>query len=300
MQVDILAEALEALKLKGTVYFEADFRAPWGMAIPANQVAAFHIVAAGACWLRLSGREPVEMSAGDIALLPHGNAHELKHAREAETLPAEEVLEKMATEPLGGSGTKTSLICGHFAYEHKALHPFFESLPDVVHVGADGERASWLATASRLAAAESAAGQRGASAVVDRLAEALLMQTLRVFFDRSPESSGFIAAMRDPNLGRALSALHGDVARDWSLDDLARRAGLSRSSFADRFRQLVGESPMKYLARWRMLEARELLRDPALSIAAVASRVGYHSEFAFSRTFKRFHGDSPGTARRSA
>ena len=123
------------------------------------------------------------------------------------------------------------------------------------------------------------------------------MQTLRVFFERSPERKGFVAAVRDPCLGRALSALHGDYARDWSVDDLARVAGLGRSSLADRFKQLVGESPMRYLARWRMLEARELLRDPTPSIAQVARQVGYQSEFAFSRAFKRFYGDSPGAAR---
>ncbi len=304
--VDVIAEALEALKLRGTVYFQADFRAPWGMAIPAGDVAAFHVVTGGACWLRASAiSQPRQLSRGDIVLIPHGHAHELAHDREAEARPARELLAEpandAATPSYGGTGTSTNLVCGHFEYDQKALHPFFLTLPDLIHVSAnDSEQAAWLTTAARLAAAESTSKQRGAAVVVDRLAEALLMQTLRLFFDRSPENRGFLAAVRDRAVGQALRCLHGDVAHEWSLAKLARESGLSRSALAERFRTYVGESPMKYLARWRMLESRELLRDGSLSVAEVAHQVGYQSEFAFSKAFKRFFGRGPGAVRRSA
>ncbi len=292
------------LRLRGTVYFQADFGAPWGMAVPASQVAAFHVVATGHCWLRLQGETSIGLERGDIVLLPHGAAHELVHEEGASAAPAAELLSQPRQEEApayGGDGTTTTLVCGHFEFDREALHPFFETLPEILHISTgDDEHSDWLATAARLAAAESKGAQRCASVVVDRLAEALLLQTLRLYLDRAQEPRGFLAAVRDPAIGRALSRLHHDTAHDWSLCELAEIAGLSRSSFAERFKELVGESPMRYLFRWRMLAAREQLQEGSLSTAAVASRVGYSSEFAFAKAFKRFFGKGPGAMRRSA
>ena len=304
MPIDVLAKTLEALRLRGTVYFKADFCAPWGMAVPAGKVAAFHVVAEGACWLRMSGAEPLRLDAGDILLFPHGLAHELVHKAGAQARPATELLSQPrghSTRPhYGGEGAVTTLVCGHFEYDHHALHPLFQTLP-VVHIATgEEEQAAWLATAARLAAAESSLQQHGASVVVDRLAEALLLQTLRLFLERTQEPHGFLAAAQDPFVGRALSSMHGEPGKEWSLDELARLAGLSRSAFSERFRELVGESPIRYLSRWRMLAAWELLRDKTLSTAEVASRVGYESEFAFAKAFKRAFGQGPGAARRAA
>jgi len=315
MSVDVLAKTLEALHLRGTVYFKADFLAPWGMAMPSGDVASFHVVAAGRCWLRTRGGATL-LKQGDIVLLPHGLAHELAHQEDAEARPAEEVFSEPKTvasrssdgegssdgggPSFGGEGEATTLVCGHFEYDRRALHPFFRTLPELVHVSAgQEEQAAWLATAARLAAAESVSRQSGASAVVDRLAEALLMQTLRLFLDCTPEPRGFLAAVRDPSVGRALSSLHRDPARDWSVPELAAVAALSRSAFSDRFRELVGESPMRYLSNWRMLMARELLRDRSVSVAEVAGQVGYRSEFSFSKAFKRHYGQGPSAARRA-
>ncbi len=303
MVVDVFAKTLEALRLRGTVYFTKDFRAPWGMAVPAADFAAFHVVAAGSCWLRVGG-DATLLRQGDIVLLPHGCAHELAHEADADVRPAEELLSEANDEgslpSYGGDGTATTLVCGHFEYDRRALHPFFRTLPEVVHVSAvQEELAVVLATASRLAAAESASRQRGASAVVDRLAEALLMQTLCLFLDHSPEPRGFLAAVKDPSIGRALASIHSDPARDWSVPELARVAALSRSAFSERFRELVDESPMRYLSNWRMLMAREMLRDGSVSVAEVASQVGYRSEFSFAKTFKRYHGQGPGAVRRA-
>lgn len=300
---DVLAQTLEALRLRGTVYFRAEFCAPWGMAIPAGKVAAFHVVANGECWLRMAESTPRRLARGDIILFPHGHAHELVHSANAQARPATEVLRLISAEKgearIGGTGAATTLVCGHFDYDQQALHPFFQTLPKLIHISAgEEEQATWLATASRLAAAESASQQRGASAVVDRLAEALLMQTLRIFFNRSDCPRGFMAAVEDPQIGRALVCIHEAASRGWSVEDLARESGMSRSAFAQRFRELVGESPMRYVTRWRMLEARELLYNSPLSIPEVSAKVGYSSEFAFAKAFKRFFGEGPGAARR--
>ncbi len=305
MATDVLAKTLEALRLSGTVYFEAAFHAPWGMAVPSRDVAIFHVVVAGECWLRLADSEASKLQQGDIVLLAHGAAHQLLHALDGEARPAEEVLAAIragaTASPVETEGAATTLVCGHFEYDQKALHPFFETLPEVIQISSgESEQAAWLATASRLAAAETAGRQRGASAVVDRLAEALLMQTLRLFLDRHQQPGGFLAAVDDPAIGRVLSKLHDDPAREWSLPELAQIAGLSRSSFAERFRGLLAESPMRYLTRWRMLAARQHLRDDFLSTAQVAQRVGYRSEFAFAKAYKRYFGHGPGAARRTA
>jgi AraC-like DNA-binding protein len=288
------------------VYFKADFCSPWGMAVPAKEVAAFHLVVAGACWLRVGGSAPRALGPGHVVLFPRGRAHALSHPREAEAWPAEEVVGRLSEGSSGlrfgeAGGETTRLVCGHFSYQGEGLHPFFTTLPEVLEVQLpQGEQASWLTAAAELAAAESASAERGAAVVVDRLAETLLLQTLRVFLATNPHAQGFLAAVEDPALGRALASIHASCQRSWTVEELARESGISRSSFAERFKTQVGESPMRYLARWRMIRARELLADPSLTASAVAGRVGYASEFAFSRAFKRIWGQGPGALRRSA
>ncbi len=230
MSSDVLAETLEALRLRGTAYFKADFRAPWGMAVPAKDVAAFHVVVQGQCWLRVPGETPRELGQGDVVLFPEGTAHELVHAADADASPAEDLLGRPGEAPklgYGGTGSITTLVCGHFSYDRRGLHPFFAALPKLVHIsGEDEPHASWVATASQMAAAESTAGQRGASVVVDRLAEALLIQTLRQFLARSAKPEGFLAAVQDPPVGRALACIHGRPERKWNVGDLAHEAGI--------------------------------------------------------------------------
>ena len=229
MSSDVLAETLEALRLRGTAYFKADFRAPWGMAVPAKDVAAFHVVVQGQCWLRVPGETPRELRQGDVVLFPEGTAHELVHAADADASPAENLFGRPGEAPklgYGGTGSVTTLVCGHFSYDRRVLHPFFAALPELVHIsGKDEPHASWVATASQMAAAESTAGQRGASVVVDRLAEALLIQTLRQFLARSAKPEGFLAAVEDPPVGRALACIHGRPERKWNVGDLAHEAG---------------------------------------------------------------------------
>lgn len=297
----ILLDILEVLELQGTVYFQADFEAPWGMAISQKDVAAFHIVAKGSCWLRCPTHEPIPLERGSIVLIPDGGPHELVHSPEGEALPAEVVVGAIADRPSTTTSSRaTNLICGHFSYEHE-LHPFFKSLPSPLHVNTNrDERAAWIRVASELATYQAHRDRPGSRVVLDRLAEALLLQTLVLFLDQTPHPEGFVAAAAEPRIGRALAAIHAATEHGWSLQELAETAGMSKSAFSETFRSLVGETPMRYLARWRMLAARKLLRRDALTVAQVATRVGYQSEFAFSKAFKRFYGRSPGQARRAS
>ncbi len=306
--MDVLSDILRSLKLRGTVYFRADFQAPWGMEVPSTGFANFHIVAAGACWLReASSREPVRMKRGDVVLFPRGAPHALLSAPDAETAAAASVLEKAGagegedkTLRFGGDGPRTTLICGHFDYDRSVSHPLFETLPEVLRIHSGETSVDALSeTAASLAAAESRSRRLGSAAVVDRLAEVLLVETLRAYLETSREPPVFLAALQDAAIGKALARLHEQPSRSWTVESLARCAGLSRTVFAHRFRRLVDEAPMRYLARWRLLLARDLLAETELGTAEIASRVGYRSEFAFAKAFKRQHGQGPGAFRRT-
>lgn len=310
--MDILADVLRAQRLRGTVYFRADFRAPWGLDIQGGEFANFHIVARGRCWLRTDPTGSVRaLETGDVVLFPHGSPHALLHAPDAVAFPASQVTvddprtnSEVENRVFGGSGTvTTTLICGHFELDQDAPHPLLESLPPVVLVEASQHnRAEWLVTAGQLASAESSTYRPGVAAIVDKLAEVLLVQTLLGYVESMSESEevNFLAAIQDRCIGKVLVLIHQDPARDWTLNGLAREAGISRSVLTERFRALVGESPMLYLTRWRMLKSRELLRDTSMTIAQVAYTVGYGSEFSFSKAFKRFFCISPGQTRANA
>jgi AraC-like DNA-binding protein len=309
--MDILSDILRSQRLRGTVYFRADFREPWGLDIRGGEFANFHIVAQGRCWYR-TGRstQARALELGDVLIFPHGDPHALLHAPHAEALPASQVLvgstavgeDASKCCVFGGAGAvSTTLICGHFAFDRKYPHPLLETLPSVVHVSASKRSdVEWLITAGRLAAAGSSVDRPGSGVVADRLAEALLIQSLLGYVAdmNKLDANSFLAAMQDRCIGHTLNLIHAQVARDWSLSTLAHEAGMSRSVFSERFRALIGESPMVYVARWRMLKARELLLDTSLSVARVAEAVGYQSEFSFSKAFRRIFGVPPGVVRR--
>jgi AraC-like DNA-binding protein len=300
--MDVVAEVLRALDLRGTVYFRADFRAPWGMSIQGTGVANFHIVVRGACTLRDHHNRLTTLGPGDIALFPRGDAHALKSSPDTPSVPAAELLaaprQQEATKVFGGEGTPTTLICGHFELDDPAGHPLARTLPEAMVVRADEhEDPSWVQTATDLAARESERSDGAASPIVDRLAEVLLAQVLRAYLVRHADDPGFLAALRDGGLARALEAMHTSPEKPWTVDELARVATMSRSSFIASFSDKVGEPPMRYLTRWRMLVAQDLLRGDA-TLGSIAERVGYQSEFAFAKAFKRVMGMPPGQARR--
>lgn len=305
--MDILADVLQTMKLRGTVYFRASFHAPWGMDIAAGQFANFHIVTDGSCWLRNHHDGSLhELCKGDIAMFPHGTHHALTCTPDAETMPAPTLLKATQREApdgiiFGGDGqATTALICGHFEYDRKLPHPLFDTLDELILVSSGSlPKDDWIATAAELASQVSAAAAPGASAVADRLAEALFIQALTAYIEQREDRESFLGALYDRQISRALALMHEDIACNWTLADLAKAVAMSRSQFAERFRLLVGEPPMIYLARWRMLRARELLRETRRPLADISEAVGYRSEFAFSKAFKKIVGEPPGAIRRA-
>ena len=302
---DVLSEVLGRTALKGTVYFKAEFGSPWAMQIGEKDVAAFHIVVRGRCWVRSGSEEPFSLNAGDVVVFPHGDPHALLHDVDAEPVPAERLLAQGRAEgasvSFGGTGESVTLMCGHFERDSRLEHPLFATLPARIHVPAsEVSDGSWMITATELAVMESSAGRPGSGAVVDRLAEALLIQVLRGWSESVQHSQTFLAALTDEALSRAISLVHRHPARPWCVEDLARAAGLGRSAFSERFRERVGITPMAYVTDWRMRLAHEMLVGSERTMAQVAETIGYDSEWSFAKAFKRIWGQSPGAVRRSA
>lgn len=294
---DLLSDVLRSVRLQSTVYFRAQFRAPWGMTFGEKPVAVFHVVTEGGCWLEYKGtKEPI--GAGEVLLFPHGAPHALLDSEGAQPQPAGELIAHPRQDAgaevdavFGGSGRVTTLVCGH--YERASDHPLFDGLPDLIRVSVPGDTFVGL---TKLLVRESAKEEPGAELLSDRLAEALLVETIRSYAQSA--DAGFAAALADEAIAGALSAFHANPAGAWTVETLARAGGVSRSVFAARFREGVDESPMHYVTRWRMNRAMDLLGESQLSLGEIAGRVGYESEFAFSKAFKRIHGLPPGAARR--
>jgi AraC-like DNA-binding protein len=303
--MDVLSDILSSLRLGGGVYFRCEMSAPWGMAMPHTSVAEFHVVVRGNCWLRMPGqRELIALQGGDVVAFPHGGAHGLVDAPEREELPAAEILEGQSVEHFGpvthgGGGLPASILCGYFEFDRDSLHPLVAALPPLIHLrGTESSEFAWLQTALQFMIHETLAAKPGAEAVVSRLAGVLFVQMVRAYVAQSNSPPAMLAAIADKQIGAALAFMHKEPARAWTLDTLARSAGMSRSALAARFHQLVGNTPMQYLTMWRMQRARKLLGESALSTAAIAERVGYQSEAAFAKAFKKALGTGPGAYRR--
>jgi AraC-like DNA-binding protein len=303
---DVLTTVVDSLRLRGSVFCRAEMAAPWGLSIPEGPHAHFHLVERGSCWLRLQGvEEPVPVSSGDLVVVPHGRGHVLLDNPRTPAIPlAQLVGPRAASGPHrmrhGGNGPETRLVCGAFRFERRDGHPLLSLLPPVVHIPGDrGRPADGIESLLRFLAAETRDPRPGTEAIVSRLSEVLFVEALRAWMEDLPEGEGgWLGALRDRHVGAALGLIHRYPDRDWTVAALAAEVGMSRSPFAARFAALVGEPPLSYLTRWRMHTAAELLQDDALSLAQVASRVGYESEPAFSKAFKRQFGIPPGTWRR--
>lgn len=302
----VLKEVFRSVRLRGTAYFSAEFRAPWGMEIQGTGVANFHLVVGGHCVVRDPGGAFVELARGDIAVFPHGDPHALASSRSSQAVPASDLLARprheAGTVVFGGDGeATTTIICGHFELDRSLQHPLFDALEDTIIVRAaqhDAGDAEWVRTATQLVLRESTRNGEMSAVIVDRIAEALLVQVLQTYMRQRRHDRGFLAALTDGGLARVLAGLHAQPADPWTVDDFARTAGMSRTSFLAAFKEKLGTSPMRYLTQVRMQLARELLTSSDDKIAQIAAQVGYDSEFAFARAYKRATGLSPGEARR--
>jgi len=305
--VDPLGEALHTLRMSGIFYSRCEFSAPWGLALPAMQhFLMFHVVTSGRCWLDVEGAEPHLLQQGDLALVPHGEGHLLVSepgvaAARLFDLPRAYESERYEILRHGAGGAVTSLVCGAVRFDHPAARRLVNVLPRTITVEAwSSPEMEWISSTLRFMAAEARELRPGGETVITRLADILVIQAIRSWIARDPVArTGWLGALQDRQIGRAIALIHRDPAHPWTVAALASAAAMSRSAFAARFADLVGEPPMHYVARWRMHVALTWLQEDDATLGELALRLGYQSEAAFSRAFKRFMGVSPGAARRS-
>jgi AraC-like DNA-binding protein len=314
--MDALSDVLRVTRLSGGVFLEAQFTAPWCisgkistndckpfLAAPRHVIAS-HFVAAGAMQLRVEGGDPIEVSAGEFVLLPHNDVHTFGSDLTATVTSASEVIQPPQGGGLfrinyGGGGAATQLLCGYLASE-APFSPLLSALPPVLKLDVRATASgAWIESSFRFAASEIAAGRLGSTTVIAKLSELLFVEAVSQFVADLPvERRGWLAGLRDPQIGRALTLLHSRPNEAWTAETLALEVGMSRSAFAERFTSLVGQPPMQYLTFWRMQVAAQRLREGGGSIAQIGFAIGYESEAAFSRAFKRQFGTSPGTWRK--
>lgn len=304
---DALSQILAALRMRGSIYFLAQFTSPWGVRVPAyGQVARFHMAVRGQCWVRVEGYPtPIALSSGDLVVIPHGAAHVLSDTPDREP----EMLDAVITQTgYTGSGALVyggpieaqgcQIFCGHFEFDDAVLHPLLRDLPAVIHIpNTQSMNSAWLESVIRFVGAEVTGAKPGAEAIVLRLTEIIFIQSVRAFCEQGGEAAGCMAGIMDAELGRALSAMHLAPSKPWTVESLAGEARLSRTVFAERFSRLMGMTPLAYLTQWRMQIARRALIEAATPLIEVAESVGYQSESAFARAFKRHFGTSPGALR---
>lgn len=297
---DALSDVLRMVRLKACVYFVKEMPAPWGMDIPAAANGPLHMVLKGDCVLRSCGQE-IPLHAGDAILLPHGARHQMLDSPSTVPEPGPQVMERLlGEEPSEVTLGSTRMLCGHFEWDGGFDHPFFRELPELVVVRGvfDNQASTRFKAVVDLIAAECRNKDPGSSAIADLLGEVLFVTLLRTWMIENPPDKGMVATINDPRLSRALCHMHQSPERALDLKVLAEIAGMSRTSFAVRFREVMGKPPAAYLTEWRMLKARRLLLQTGLSTSDIVSQIGYGSDAAFSRAFKRRFGDTPERLRR--
>lgn len=318
MKADVLSDVLRAVRLTGAVYFDFELSSPWvaeappsreiaGLVMPGSQrVIEYHLIAKGSCWGHAVGQEPIRLREGDLIVFPQGDAHVLSSAPGMRGAPDLATFARPSTPlplfyELGGGGPERArVVCCFMGCDERPYNPLLTALPPVIHLSAAGPPAAtdWLATLLRSAVRESGTARAGRENVLARLSELIFVETIREYLEALPPAqAGWLSGLRDPVVGQALAALHREASQPWTVERLARLVGVSRSVLAERFTEMVGQPPMQYLALWRMQLASGLLVEGG-SVASVAGLVGYESEAAFSRAFKKLVGQAPATWRR--
>jgi len=315
--MDALSETLRVVRLVGAIFINARFGAPWCYQSPradsiapvlepgADRVVIFHLITEGECYVEMEDQPPLRLIAGDAVLFPQGHAHLMNSQPGLPAARGKGLAAVLARRPrsiaFGGGGATTRLICGYLACDHRLARMLLGGLPSLVRVNVRGSNAGvWLEASLRYALAEARSPRPGGEGVLAKLAEVLFIEVLRLYMNQQHEGrTGWLAGVGDRIVGAALNAMHRAPAQAWTLEELARVANSSRSVLAERFQQLVGSSPMQYLTQWRMLLAANLLCRGDAPLARIAEDVGYQTDTAFSRAFRREFGTPPAAWRKN-
>ncbi|MPZ19980.1 MAG: helix-turn-helix domain-containing protein [Luteitalea sp.] len=309
--MDVLTDVVQSVGFRNDVHGRWEFSAPWGLVMEGWRAhACFYVVTRGTAWIEVDGREaPLHVAGSDFVLLAKGQRHVIKDNAATVPLPAKDILcrnpARRDCQPggvfeYGGGGARTTLVNGCFAFDD-ADNPLIAALPPIIHVTGDqGPPPMWLEASLQFMATEMSSGQLGAATVVGRLADILLVQAVRAHLAQGGESvQGWLRALLDPQISEALGLIHARPSDGWTVESLAARVAMSRSAFAARFSALVGEPPLTYLTRWRMHRARRLLASTHARVGDIAAQVGYETESAFHKAFKRWAGVAPSAYRQS-
>ena len=314
--MDALSETLRVVHLVGAIFIQAKFTAPWCYQSPsadsaapllepgAERVVIFHLITEGECFVEMDGQPPMRLSAGDVVLFPQGDAHRMSSAPGLPPPKGARLDVVLSRRPrqlaYGGGGPTTRLVCGYMACDARLARLLLAGLPTIVRVNVRGSSAGiWLESSVRYALTEARSPRPGGAGVLAKLAEVLFIEVLRLYMnEQSAGRVGWLAGLGDRIVGAALNALHARPAHTWTLEELAHAANTSRSVLAERFQNLVGSPPMQYLTQWRMLLAANLLCRSNAPLARIAEEVGYQTDTAFSRAFRREYGSPPAAWRR--
>jgi AraC-like DNA-binding protein len=302
---DLLTDVMEQVRLEAPVFFTADLAAPYGLSVVREGRAPFYAVRAGECSIKVGDRAERKVRAGDFILLPGGAPHVVRSGPKAKVVSFEEWLASHPMDHRGfvrhrGAGPVTRVTGGFFSAQSVKVNPLFAALPPLIHLrGDDPHVRQWLRPTLAFIDAEIASDQQGSRTVLRRMADVLFIQAVRAYIaGQDRRTRGWLRGLGDRRIARALAAIHEHYAEPWTLEALAHEAGMSRTAFAVTFKELVGESPMAYLERWRVQRAANALRTGGLSLTRAAEAVGYRSDVVFAKAFKRVTGESPGRYRR--
>jgi AraC-like DNA-binding protein len=315
--MDALSDVLREVKLTGAVFLDAEFRAPWCIAAQgrfarvlmpaAEHFIHYHFVVEGRCCAKVEAAGELDLEAGDVVVFPHGDAHVMGSSLHLAPRSLAEILAppkrgEVVQVRYGGDGETTRLVCGFLACDPHLFGPILSALPRLFRVSIDnGPSGEWLQSSLRHSLAEAASTRAGADVILARLSEVVFVETLRRYIEvLPPERTGWLAGLRDPHVGRSLKLLHSRFVHPWTVDELAHEVGCSRSVLAERFTHYLGQPPILYLTKWRLALAASLLRSGNARLARIAEEIGYESEAAFNRAFKREFGMPPATWRRHA
>ena len=300
--MDVLGDILRVIRLRGSVYFNACFCSPWGMSIEQSDKAAFHLIVRGEAWLKLADQnELIKLTAGDIAVFPSGAPHIITEAPDSECLPGAQVVEayQSGNALFKGNDDNFNIVCGYVEFDRSLSHPFLDNLPQLIHINADmRSRFHWLDSVIQQIVFESENSNPGGDVLIDRFTEVLFIQVIRSYAEMSRQQESYLSALMDNQLSQALSLIHDNPDKEWTVDLLASQVGMSRSAFYSRFNDYIGQPPMKYLFEWRMMQAKQKIENTQKSLTTVAEEVGYQSDSAFQKAFKRFFSFTPASLRK--